>query len=56
MSDRNVFIVDGTRTPQLKARDRPGPFHASDLAHAAGRALMMRLGVEPETLDEVVLG
>ena len=33
-----VYIVDGTRTPFLKARNRPGPFAASDLAVQAGRA------------------
>lgn len=52
----DVFIVDGNRTPQLKARGRPGPFRASDLAHAAGRSLLLRLGVEPEQIDEVILG
>ena len=33
-----VYIVDGVRTPFLKARSRPGPFAASDLATDAGRA------------------
>ena len=35
---RRVFIVDGSRTPQLKAKGKPGPFAASDLAVAAARA------------------
>ena len=37
-----IYIVDGARTPFLKARNRPGPFAASDLATAAGRALLLR--------------
>lgn len=51
-----VYIVDGRRTPQLKARGKPGPFHASDLAVAAGRSLLLRQPFAPSALDEVVLG
>ncbi|MGB5253514.1 MAG: beta-ketoacyl synthase N-terminal-like domain-containing protein, partial [Sedimenticolaceae bacterium] len=53
---RPVYVVDGVRTPFLKARGRPGPFRASDLAVAAGRSLLMRLGVAPDLIDQVVLG
>ncbi len=55
MSD-NVYIVDGARTPFLKARNRPGPFAASDLATDAGRAVLLRQPFEPPALDEVILG
>ena len=41
-SHEPIYIVDGARTPFLKARNRPGPFAASDLATLAGRALMLR--------------
>ncbi|MEP6942921.1 MAG: acetyl-CoA C-acetyltransferase [Betaproteobacteria bacterium] len=51
-----VYVVDGARTPFLKARNRPGPFAASDLATQAGRALLKRMPFEPEQLDEVILG
>ena len=51
-----VYVVDGTRTPFLKARNRPGPFAASDLAVQAGRALLSRMPFAPEELDEVILG
>jgi acetyl-CoA C-acetyltransferase len=51
-----VYIVDGARTPFLKARNRPGPFAASDLATDAGRALLLRQTFEPPELDEVILG
>lgn len=51
-----VYIVDGLRTPFLKARARPGPFSASDLAVFAGRALLTRQPFSPQELDEVVMG
>ena len=51
-----IYIVDGARTPFLKSRNRPGPFAASDLATAAGCALLMRQPFEPFQLDEVILG
>ena len=51
-----IFIIDGARTPFLKARNRPGPFAASDLATDAGRALLMRQKFDPTQLDEVILG
>ena len=51
-----VFVVDGSRTPFLKARNRPGPFAASDLATQAGRALLTRMPFAPDALDEVILG
>ncbi len=54
--NQSVYVVDGARTPFLKARNRPGPFSASDLAVQAGRALLNRLPFEPEQLDEVILG
>ena len=34
--NKPIYVVDGARTPFLKARSR-GPFSASDLAVAAGR-------------------
>jgi len=53
---RPVYIVDGNRTPFLKARGVPGPFRASDLAVVAGRTLLLRQPFAPEELDEVILG
>jgi acetyl-CoA C-acetyltransferase len=53
---RPVFVVDGSRTPFLKARGKPGPFRASDLAVGAGRPLLARLPIAPDQLDEVILG
>lgn len=53
---RPVFVVDGSRTPFLKALNGPGPFRASDLAVAAARPLLARQPFLPELLDEVILG
>ena len=55
-SGRPVYVVDGSRTPFLKARGVPGPFSAVDLAVAAGRPLLLRQPFSPEALDEVILG
>ncbi len=51
-----IYIVDGARTPFLKARDKPGPFLASDLAVAAARPVLGRLPITAKELDEVILG
>jgi len=53
---RPVFIVDGSRTPFLKARGKPGPFAAADLALGAARPLLARQPFEPDALDQVILG
>jgi acetyl-CoA C-acetyltransferase len=53
---RAVYVVDGSRTPFLKVQGKPGPFHASDLALAAGRPLLLRQPFAPEQLDEVIIG
>ncbi len=53
---RPVYIVDGCRTPYIKARNKPGPFSASDLAVSAGRELLSKLQIDPKSLDEVILG
>jgi acetyl-CoA C-acetyltransferase len=51
-----VYVIDGSRTPFLKAKGRPGPFAAADLAVAAARPLLARQRFEPGDLDEVILG
>lgn len=53
---RKVFIIDGARTPFLKAAGQPGPFYASDLAVASGRPLLARQQFSSSSLDEVILG
>ena len=56
MLNKPVYIIDGARTPFLKAKNRPGPFSAGDLATQAGRALLVRQKFAPDQLDEVILG
>lgn len=56
MAFQPVYVVDGARTPFLKAKGAPGPFAASDLAVQAGRALLTRQPFDPSDLDEVILG
>lgn len=51
-----IYVVDGARTPFLKAQKGPGPFMASDLAMQAGRSLLLRQPFLPSDLDEVILG
>lgn len=53
---RPVYIVDGSRTPQLKAKGKPGPFSAANLAIGCARPLLARQPFEPSDLDEVILG
>lgn len=53
---RDVYIVDGARTPFMKAKGKPGPFSASDLAVRAGKELLQRQPFNPSDLDEVVIG
>lgn len=53
---KTVYLIDGARTPFLKARGTPGPFSACDLAVQAGRGLLLRQPFLPSHLDEVILG
>lgn len=53
---RPVYIVDGRRTPFLKAQGPRGPFSASDLATFAARQVMLGMPFGAEELDEVVVG
>jgi acetyl-CoA C-acetyltransferase len=53
---RRVYVVDGARTPFLKAQKGLGPFTGSDLAVNAGRPLLLRQPFGPEAFDEVIIG
>ncbi len=53
---RPVYIVDGSRSPFLKYRGKPGPFKAADLAVYAARPLLLGQPFEPNVFDEVILG
>ena len=51
-----VYLVDGNRTPFIKARGRPGPFKHADLGIYAARPLLLRMPFEPGEFDEVIFG
>ncbi len=51
-----VYLVDGSRTPFIKARGRPGPFKHADLGIYAARSLLTRMPFEPNQFDEVIMG
>lgn len=53
---RRVHVVDGARTPFLKARTGLGPFTGSDLAVNAARPLLLRQPFAPTAFDEVIVG
>lgn len=53
---QSVYIIDGARTPFLKARGRPGPFTPVDLAVQCGRPLLLRQPFAPQAFDQVILG
>ncbi len=56
IKSNEVYLVDYARTPILKARGKPGPLSASDLAVNAGRELLARQPFAPTDLDEVIIG
>jgi acetyl-CoA C-acetyltransferase len=53
---RPVYIVDGARTPFLRARNAPGPFTPVDLAVACGKPLLARQRFAADAFDMVILG
>ncbi|HEY5683433.1 MAG TPA: acetyl-CoA C-acetyltransferase [Sulfuricaulis sp.] len=56
MNGIKVYVVDGARTPFLKARTEPGPFSASDLAVACARPVLARQPFKSSQIDEVIVG
>ncbi len=56
MTGRTVYLVDGARTPFLKARGGPGPFTPVDLAVQCGRPLLLRQPFMRDAFDLVILG
>ncbi len=53
---QRVHVVDGARTPFLRAKTGLGPFTGSDLAVAAARPLVARQPFEASAFDEVIVG
>jgi acetyl-CoA C-acetyltransferase len=55
-NNQRVYLVDGARTPFLKARGIPGPFTPVDLAVQCGRPLLARQPFDRTLFDLVILG
>ena len=55
LNGKAVYVVDGSRTPFLKAKGI-GPFSGADLAVAAGLSLLNRQPFSPADIDEVIIG
>lgn len=53
---RSVYLVDGSRTPFLKMRGKPGPFKHAELGIFASRPLIQRMPFSPKDFDEVIMG
>ncbi|MDC0598358.1 acetyl-CoA C-acetyltransferase [Gammaproteobacteria bacterium] len=53
---QSVYVVDGSRTPFLRAKGRPGEFSAAELAIKAATPLLLRQNFSAEKLDEVIMG
>lgn len=51
-----VYIVDGSRTPFLKAKGKPGKFSAVEFALGCAKPLLARQTFDAEQLDEVIVG
>ncbi len=54
--NRKVYIIDGSRTPFLKAGAKPNPLPAADLAVAAAKTLLQRQPFAPTDIGEVIIG
>lgn len=52
----NIYLIDGCRTPFIKAKGKANPWTASDLAVSAGKLLLTRQSFAPSLIDEVIMG
>jgi acetyl-CoA C-acetyltransferase len=53
---KKVYVIDGARTPFLKAKGKLGPFSGGDLAVGCARPLLARQKFAPTAFDEVIVG
>ncbi len=51
-----VYIVDGARSPFLKAKGKTGPFTAANLATSVAQALLAQQNFAATDFDEVIVG
>jgi len=55
-SQRAVFIVEGARTPFLKAKGSPGAFSASTLGVMAAKRLLSKQSFDASEFSQVIVG
>lgn len=56
MSDRDVVIVEGVRTPFAKSGTKFAKIHPAELGRVALHELLERTGVDVNSIDEVIIG
>jgi len=56
IEDRDVVVVNGARTPFVKAWTSLGGVHAVDLGRMVVREAIERSDLDPATIDEVIVG
>lgn len=49
-----IYLIDGLRTPFLRATERRGPYSAADLGTYATQQLLLRQNLPPQAIDQVV--
>lgn len=54
--DRDVVLVEGVRTPFAKADTKLKDVHPAELGRVAVHELMERASLDPEVVDEVIMG
>jgi acetyl-CoA acyltransferase len=55
-NDRDVVLVEGVRTPFVKADSKFKDVHPAELGRVAVHELLERSGLKPEHVDEVIMG
>ncbi|MEQ1876206.1 MAG: thiolase family protein [Bdellovibrionia bacterium] len=53
---RDVVIIDGVRTPFAKSGTKFKDVHAAELGRVALKELVVRTGIEPKLIEEVIIG
>lgn len=56
LAGKPVYLVDGKRTPFLKAEKGLGPFSASTMAFQAAKKLLLAHNLNPIHIDETIVG
>ncbi len=57
-SKKPIYVIDGNRTPFLKAQSKtgPGPFPAAELGVQCAKSLLLRQKFDASVFDEIIVG